>query len=155
MIVGGPIQHSARPAPSRSPGGDRSICCDGVDELKPTASADQKRRERLNQRLRQAFLEGAEEDSRRRLELGLTAEELERILWHFPGDVVERRIAHRASPATAGGANCHRKGTTALCSGGGPEYASCQLAGGSDTRSIPGRRDRAELIGTSVVSSAA
>jgi hypothetical protein len=35
--------------------------------------------------------EGAEEDSRRRLGLGLTAEELERILWRCPGDVVERR----------------------------------------------------------------
>ena len=49
------------------------------------------RRARLNQRLRQAFIEGAEEDSRRRLGRGLTAEELERILWHFLGDVPERR----------------------------------------------------------------
>jgi hypothetical protein len=42
-------------------------------------------------RLRQAFIEGAEEDSRRRLGRGLTTEELERVHWHYPGDVVERR----------------------------------------------------------------
>jgi len=63
-----------------------------VDDLKArAASADQERRDRLNKRLRAAFIEGAEEDSRRRLGRGLTAEELERILWHYPGDVVERR----------------------------------------------------------------
>lgn len=45
----------------------------------------------LNRRLRQAFMEGAEEHSRRRLGRGLTAKELERILWHDPGDVVEER----------------------------------------------------------------
>ena len=65
---------------------------DSVDDLKArAASVDHERRERLNKRLRQAFLEGAEEDSRRRLGRGLTAEELERVLWHFPGDVPERR----------------------------------------------------------------
>ena len=37
--------------------------------------AEQERRERLNLRLRAAFLEGAEEVSRRRLGRGLTAEE--------------------------------------------------------------------------------
>jgi hypothetical protein len=45
------------------------------------------RRLRLNQRLRQSFIEGAEEDSRRRLGRGLTAEELERVLRRYPGDV--------------------------------------------------------------------
>jgi len=50
-------------------------------------SAEHERRVRLNQRLRQAFIEGAEEDSRRRLGRGLTAEELERVLWQYPGDV--------------------------------------------------------------------
>ena len=49
------------------------------------------RRARLNQRLRQAFIEGAEEDSRRRLGRGLTAEELERVLRRYPGDVPDRR----------------------------------------------------------------
>ena len=43
----------------------------------PDAGAD--RRRRLNERLRHAFIEGAEEDSRRRLGRGLTAEELERV----------------------------------------------------------------------------
>jgi len=63
-----------------------------VDDLKArAASADQERRERLNQRLRAAFVEGAEEDSRRRLGRGLTAEELERVVWRYPGDVPERR----------------------------------------------------------------
>jgi hypothetical protein len=45
-----------------------------------------------------------------------------------------------------GGANCQRKQPTALCSGGRTEYALSQLAGGSDTRSKPGRRDRAEPL---------
>ena len=63
-----------------------------MDDLKArAASADQERRARLNQRLRQAFIEGAEEDSRRRLGRGLTAEELEQIPWHYPGDIPERR----------------------------------------------------------------
>jgi len=67
-----------------------------VDELKArAASTDQERRERLNNRLRRAFIEGAEEDSRRRLARGLTAEALERILWHFPGDMPERREPDR------------------------------------------------------------
>jgi hypothetical protein len=52
---------------------------------------DQDHRVRLNQRLRQAFIDGAEEDSRRRLGRGLTAEELERALRRYPGDLTERR----------------------------------------------------------------
>jgi hypothetical protein len=65
---------------------------DCVDELQArAASADRERRHRLNKRLRQAFLEGAEEDSRRRLGRGLTAEELERVLRRYPGDVGVRR----------------------------------------------------------------
>jgi hypothetical protein len=44
-------------------------------------------RRRFNQRLRQAFIEGAEEDSRRRLGRELTAAELDRILRRYPGDV--------------------------------------------------------------------
>jgi hypothetical protein len=51
------------------------------------AGDDQLRRARLNQRLRRAFVEGAEEDWRRRLGRGLTAEELERVLRRYPGDV--------------------------------------------------------------------
>jgi hypothetical protein len=40
----------------------------------------------LSKRLHIEFIAGAEEDSRRRLGRGLTAEELERVLRHFPGD---------------------------------------------------------------------
>jgi hypothetical protein len=50
---------------------------------------DADRRARLNQRLRQAFITGAEEDSR--LGRGLTAEELERVLRRHPGYLAERR----------------------------------------------------------------
>jgi len=52
-----------------------------------TGTSHVERRRRLNERLRAAFIAGAEEDSRRRLERGLTAEELERVLRRFPGDV--------------------------------------------------------------------
>ncbi|HEY5182175.1 MAG TPA: hypothetical protein VIJ07_20795 [Dermatophilaceae bacterium] len=48
---------------------------------------DQGRLARLNQRLRQSFIEGAEQDSQRRLGRGLTAEELERVLRRYPGNV--------------------------------------------------------------------
>jgi hypothetical protein len=51
------------------------------------ARPDPERRARLNQRLCQAFIDGAETDSRRRLGRGLTTEELERVLWNYPGDV--------------------------------------------------------------------
>jgi hypothetical protein len=44
-------------------------------------------RGRLNERLRAAFIDGAEEDSRRRLGRGLTREELERVLRRYPGDI--------------------------------------------------------------------
>jgi hypothetical protein len=47
----------------------------------------QPRRARLNRRLRQAFVEGAEVDMRRRLSRGLTAEEMERELLGYPGDI--------------------------------------------------------------------
>jgi hypothetical protein len=52
---------------------------------------DPDRRASLNQRLRQAFIEGAEVDMRRLLGRGLTAEELERVLRRYPGDLPERR----------------------------------------------------------------
>jgi hypothetical protein len=68
-----------------------------VDDLKArAASADKERLKRLNKRLRAALVEGAEEDSRRRLGRGLTVEELERVLWRYPGDVLEPHEAdHR------------------------------------------------------------
>jgi hypothetical protein len=49
------------------------------------------RRARLSQRLRAAFIERAEVDSRRLLGRGLTAEEFERVLRGYPGDVVGLR----------------------------------------------------------------
>jgi hypothetical protein len=62
-----------------------------MDDLKArAASADQERRVPLNERLRQAFIEGAEEDSRRRLGRGLTAEELERVPRRYAGDIGPR-----------------------------------------------------------------
>jgi hypothetical protein len=57
------------------------------DPERPRRPDDHDRRARLNQRLRQSFIEGAEEDWRRRLGRGLTAEELERVLRRYPGDV--------------------------------------------------------------------
>ena len=54
----------------------------------PTGS--ESRSKELNRRLRAAFIEGAEEDSRRRLGHGLSQEELRRILARYPGDVGER-----------------------------------------------------------------
>jgi hypothetical protein len=45
---------------------------------------------RLNKRLRAAFVAGAEEDSQRRLGRGQTADEQERVLWHYPGDIGAR-----------------------------------------------------------------
>ena len=61
------------------------------DPERHVARPDPERRARLNQRLRQAFIEGAEVDMRRVLGRGLTAEELERVLRHYPGDLPERR----------------------------------------------------------------
>lgn len=48
------------------------------------------RRSELNRRLRQAFLEGAEERSMRVLGRGLTDDELRRVLRWYPGDIGQR-----------------------------------------------------------------
>ena len=61
------------------------------DPERHVARPDPERRARLNQRLRQSFIEGAEVDMRRVLGRGLTAEELERVLRRYPGDLPERR----------------------------------------------------------------
>ncbi len=50
----------------------------------PPGATDERRAD-LNERLRQAFIEGAQEDSRRRLGRGLMAEELERVLRRLSG----------------------------------------------------------------------
>jgi hypothetical protein len=48
------------------------------------------RRRALNEKLRRAFVEGAEERSQRELGRPLTTEELRRILPRYPGDLPER-----------------------------------------------------------------
>jgi hypothetical protein len=59
------------------------------DPERHVARPDQERRARLNQRLRQAFIEGAEVDMRRLLGRGLTAE-VARVLRRYPGDIGTR-----------------------------------------------------------------
>jgi hypothetical protein len=51
---------------------------------RPERQAERRRRSRMAARL--AFIEGAEEDSRRRLNRPLTAEELRHVLQRYPGD---------------------------------------------------------------------
>jgi hypothetical protein len=55
-----------------------------LDEAEPHDGA---KRQRVNERLRAAWVEGAEEESRRRLGRGLTADELARVPRRYPGDV--------------------------------------------------------------------
>jgi hypothetical protein len=61
------------------------------DPERHVARPNPERRTHLNQRLRQAFIEGADEDSWWRLGRGLTAGELDRVLRRYPGDLPERR----------------------------------------------------------------
>jgi len=51
------------------------------------------RRRELNQRLRLAFIAGAEERSRRTVGRGLTDEELRRFMRRYPGDLSDQRRA--------------------------------------------------------------
>ena len=46
---------------------------------------------RLRREMRQAFIDGAEEDARIHLGRGLTDEEMKRVLRRYPGDIGERR----------------------------------------------------------------
>lgn len=55
----------------------------------PEDGAHNERLSALNRRLRRAFLEGAEEQSRHAVGRALTPNELQRVLWHYPGDVIE------------------------------------------------------------------
>jgi len=48
------------------------------------------RRRELSRKLRCAFIEGAEEDPLRRLDRGLSEEELERVVRRYPGDLPGR-----------------------------------------------------------------
>jgi hypothetical protein len=57
------------------------------DRLRGVPKPEGGRLEELNRRLRQAYVTGAEEESREREGRGLTEEELERVLGHYPGDL--------------------------------------------------------------------
>ena len=57
------------------------------DRLRGVPKPDGGRLEERSRHLRQAYLSGAEEHSREHEGRGLTAEELERVLRHYPGDV--------------------------------------------------------------------
>jgi hypothetical protein len=61
-----------------------------MDGEPPRPSDRTLRRRKLNEKLRRAFIEGAEEQSQRDLGRPLTAEELRRILAQYPGDPPER-----------------------------------------------------------------
>jgi hypothetical protein len=69
---------------------------------RPSAEIDDRRR-RLNERLRAAFIGGAEEDSRRRLGRGLTAEELKRgcgsirVTWRLTMTSARRGVLDQVS----------------------------------------------------------
>ena len=55
----------------------------------PLAAREEARRD-LNRKLRLAFVQGAEERSRRELGRPLTADELRRVLERYPGDLPDR-----------------------------------------------------------------
>ena len=61
---------------------------------KADRQAEEKRlaahRRELNQRLRLAFIVGAEQRSRQTVGCGLTGEELQRVLRRYPGDLAGR-----------------------------------------------------------------
>jgi len=56
------------------------------------------RRRVLNQRLRLAFIAGAEERSRRTVGRGLTDDELRRVMSRYPGDLTGMSPAGPAAP---------------------------------------------------------
>jgi GNAT superfamily N-acetyltransferase len=57
-----------------------------------------RRRAELNRKLRQPFVDGAEERSQRELGRGLTPDELERVLKRYPGDLPEYARAVMSRP---------------------------------------------------------
>lgn len=60
-----------------------------TERTRASRLAEEQRHE-LNRRLRAAFVEGAEERSRKAHSRGLTDEELRRIMRRYPGDLPER-----------------------------------------------------------------
>jgi len=65
-----------------------SFCGQSIDTEAaiPPRVLDPHRRHELNEKARRAYLEGAEEERRRREGRPLTAEKLERVLRQYPGD---------------------------------------------------------------------
>jgi hypothetical protein len=57
-----------------------------MDEYIPV-KAERNRRQRFKDRARMEYIAGAKEDWRRRTGRPMTAEELERVLRRYPGDV--------------------------------------------------------------------
>ena len=57
-----------------------------MDEHRP-AKAGRNRRQRFKERAPMEYIAGAEDDWRRRTGRPMTAEELERVLRRYPGDV--------------------------------------------------------------------
>jgi hypothetical protein len=83
-----PSAHDSTHRPARS---HRSIGAPGVPAHRSAMTArTAEPRDDLEQRLRSAFVQGAEEDSRRRLGRGLTQGELERVLRRYPGNALSR-----------------------------------------------------------------
>lgn len=58
--------------------------------MRRDAQATIQRKAELNRRLRLAFVQGAEERSRRVVGRPLTDEELQRVIARYPGDVADR-----------------------------------------------------------------
>jgi hypothetical protein len=58
-----------------------------VTDHRPAGDRDLERRQRLRERLRAEWISGADEEWRPRTGRPMTAEELERVLRRYPGDV--------------------------------------------------------------------
>jgi hypothetical protein len=90
--------HGPLPGRSKAP---RTVTGTGPDEvaalrdlddrLRGVPKPDGSRQDELKRRLRQAYLAGAVEQSRRQAGRGLTADDLERVLERYPGDVGKRQ----------------------------------------------------------------
>ena len=57
-----------------------------MDEFRPVKTG-RNRRQRFKERARAEYIAGAKDDWRRRMGRPMTAEELERVLRRYPGDI--------------------------------------------------------------------
>jgi hypothetical protein len=57
-----------------------------MDEYRPVKT-EHNRRQRFKERARMEYIAGAKDDWRRRMGRPMTAEELERVLRRYPGDI--------------------------------------------------------------------